>query len=127
VALLSERWQYVKEWIRILNATVFVEAKRNYNQFMFAGRCWRMIRDILARRLGVRYVDDLVYLHTLAYGDAKAPCRAHEAIFPPEGEVRVLFTEPFLSFLSGTLRIPDRLTPVAYTIHMALRSSRMLL
>jgi hypothetical protein len=56
----------------------------------------------------------------LAYGDAEAPRHAHEAIFAPEEEVRILFIEPFLP---GTPRTPDRLTPVACTIHLVLRRS----
>jgi hypothetical protein len=120
VDLLSERSHYVKEWVRIFYSTVFVEAERHYIQFMFAGGHWRMTRDILCHRLGVKFADEPMYLHLLTYGDAEAPHHAHEAIYPLEDKVRVLFTEPFLL---DTPRTPDRLTPVAYTIHMALRRS----
>jgi hypothetical protein len=71
----------------------------------------------LAERFGVQISEDPMSLHSLAYGDAEAPRRAHKAIFLPEEEVRILFTKPFLP---GTPRTPDRLTPIAYTIHMAL-------
>lgn len=120
VALLSERSHYVKEWVRIFYSTAFVEAERHCIQFMFAGDRWRMTRDILCHRLGVRFADEPMYLHLLTYGDAEAPHHAHEAIFLPEDEVRVLFIEPFLLDIPRT---PHRLTPVAYTIYMALRRS----
>lgn len=120
VAFLSERSQYVREWSTTFYSTVFIETDRSYIQIMFDCGRWRMTRDTLARRFGLQISEDPMYLHTLAYRDAEPLRHAHEAFFPPEEDVRILFTEPFLP---GTPRTPDRLTPVAYTIHMALRTS----
>ena len=39
---------------------------------------------------------------------------------PPDEEASILFIQPFLP---GTLRIPDRLTLVAKTLHLALQWS----
>jgi hypothetical protein len=117
VAFLSDRSQYVREWSTTFYSTVFVEADRSYIQIMFDCGRWRMTCDTLARHFGLQISEDPMYLNTLAYRDAE-PLR--HAFFPPEEDVRILFTEPFLP---GTLGTPDRLTPVAYTIHMALRRS----
>lgn len=37
VPLLSERAQYVREWVRIFYSTVYVEDERRFIQFMFDG------------------------------------------------------------------------------------------
>ena len=39
---------------------------------------------------------DPVSHHFLVYGDAEAPRSAHNAFFPPDEEVSVLFLQPFL-------------------------------
>ena len=57
-------------------------------------------------------------MHYQAYGNTVPPRRPHETHFPSDEEVSVLFQQPFLP---GPPRTPDRLTPVAHTIHLALR------
>ena len=79
-----------------------------------------MTRERLATYLGVRISEDAHFLHHLAYGNTVPPRRPHDTHFPSGEEVSVLFQQPFLS---GTSRTPDRLTPMAHTVHLALRRS----
>ena len=74
----------------------------------------------MARYLGVRISKEPRYLHQLAYGYTKPPRRPHGTHFPSDQQVSVLFQQPFLP---GTPRTPERLTPVAHTVHLALRRS----
>ena len=59
-------------------------------------------------------------LHHLTYGDVEPPRRPHVPYPPPDEEASILFIQPFLP---GTQRIPDRLTLVAKTLHLALQQS----
>ena len=79
-----------------------------------------MTRSRLATLLGVRIAKEPHYLHYQAYGNTGPRRRPHETHFPSDEEVSVLFQQPFLL---GTPRIQDNLTPVAHTIHFALRKS----
>jgi len=56
----------------------------------------------------------------MAYGNTVPPRRPHETLFPSDEEVSILFQQPFIP---GTPRTPDRLTPVAHSVHLALRKS----
>ena len=118
--LLSEWSRYIREWVRVFYATLFVEEDRQFIDFMFQQRHYRLTRARLATLLGVRIAEEPHYLHYQAYGNTVPPHRPHETPFPSDKEVSVLFQQPFLS---GTPRTPDRLTPVAQTIHLALRKS----
>ena len=120
VPLLSERAQYVREWIRIFYATLFVGNERAYIQFMFNETQWRLNRGDIARLLGVTIPDEPSSLHFMSYGYAEPPRHAHDMDFPSDEDVSILFQQPFLL---GTPRTLDRLTPVAYTINLALRRS----
>ena len=42
VALLSERDRYIREWVWVFYATLFVEQDRQYIGFMFQERSWRL-------------------------------------------------------------------------------------
>ena len=44
VAVLSERDHYIREWVRVFYATLFVEQDRQYIGFMFQERRWRLDR-----------------------------------------------------------------------------------
>ena len=59
-------------------------------------------------------------LHHLTYGDVEPPHRPHVPYPPPDEEASILFVQPFLP---GTPRLPDRLTPLAKTVHLVLRRS----
>jgi len=120
VALLSERDRYIREWVWVFYATLFVEQDRQYIGFMFQERSWRLDRQSLARYLGVRISKEPRYLHHLAYGYTEPPRCPHDTHFPSDQQVSVLFQQPFLP---GTPRTPERLTPVAHTVHLALRRS----
>ena len=87
---------------------------------MFQERHYRLTRARLATLLGVWIAEEPHYLHYQAYGNTVPPRRPHETHFPSDEEVSVLFQQPFLP---GTPRTPDRLTPVAQTIYLALRKS----
>ena len=87
---------------------------------MFQQRYYRLTRARLATLLGVRIAEEPHFLHYQAYGNTVPPPRPHETHFPSDEEVSVLFQQPFLP---RTPRIPDNLTPVAHTIHLALRKS----
>ena len=120
-ALLSERREYVQEWVRVFYATLFVGEDRKYIVFMFNKKQYRLNRQSLARYLGVTLSETEPYsLHFHTYGDADPPCRSKEPMFPSEEDVSVLFQPPFLP---GTPRVPSRLTPVAYVLHFALKRS----
>lgn len=87
---------------------------------MFQERHYCLTRARLATLLGVQIAEEPHYLHYQAYANTVPPRRPHETHFPSDEEVSVLFQQPFLP---GTPRTPDRLTPVAHTIHLALRKS----
>ena len=74
----------------------------------------------MARYLGVRISEEPRLLHHLAYGDTEPPRCPHDTHFPSDQQVSVLFQQPFLP---GTPRTLDSLTPVAHTVHLALRRS----
>ena len=59
-------------------------------------------------------------LHHLTYSDVDPPRRPHQSYPPLDEEASRLFVH---SFLSGTPRVPDRLTLLAKTVHLALRRS----
>ena len=41
VALLSEMALYIRDWVRVFYATLFISPERTYIQFMFkGGQCW---------------------------------------------------------------------------------------
>ena len=119
-ALLSERRQYIQEWVRVFYATLFVGEDRKYIVFMFNKKQWRLNRQSLARYLGVTLSEEPYSLHFHTYGDADPPRRSKELMFPSDEDVSVLFQPPFLP---GTPRVPSRLTPVAYVVHFALKRS----
>ena len=52
-ALISERCQYVQEWVRVFYTTLFIGEDRKYIVFMFNKKQWRLIRQSLVRYLGV--------------------------------------------------------------------------
>jgi len=56
----------------------------------------------------------------MTYGDFEPPRHPHQPYPPPAEEASILFVQPFLP---GTLRLPDRLTLLAKTIHLDLRQS----
>ena len=119
-ALLSERCEYVQEWVRVFYATLFVGEDRKYTMFMFNKKQYRLNRQSLARYLGVRLSEQPYSLHFHTYGDADPPRRSKEPMFPSDEDASVLFLPPLLP---GTPRVPSRLTPVAYVIHFALKRS----
>ena len=119
-ALLNERSRYIREWVRVFYATLFIEEDRQFIDFMFQERHYRLTRARLATLLGVQIAEEPHYLHYMAYGNTVPPRRPHETLFPSDEEVSILFQQPFIP---GTPRTPDRLTPVAHSIHLALRKS----
>ena len=87
---------------------------------MFQGRQCRLTRERLAALLGVPHTAEPHSLHHLTYGDVEPPRRPHQPYPPPDEKASRLFVQPFLP---GTPRVPDRLTPLAKTVHLALRRS----
>ncbi|RLM69156.1 hypothetical protein C2845_PM17G08820 [Panicum miliaceum] len=81
VPLLSERAQYVREWVRVFCATLHIGVDREYIWFMFDCGNWRIDREGLAERHGLTLSEEPVSLNHLAYGDAMPPRRAHY-LFP---------------------------------------------
>ena len=121
--VLNERSRYIREWVRVFYATLFIEKDRQFIDFMFQEMHYRLTRARLATLLGVQIADEPHFLHYMAYGNTVPPRRPHETHAPSDEEVSVLFQQPYLL---GTPRIPDRLTPLAHTIHLALRKSLLL-
>ena len=119
-ALLSDRDRFVREWVRIFYGTLFVDEDREFIEFMFQGRHCRLTRERLAALLGVPHTAEPHSLHHLTYGDVEPPRRPHQSYPPPDEEASILFIQPFLP---ETPRNPDRLAPLAKTIHLALRRS----
>jgi hypothetical protein len=116
-SLLSERDRYIRECVQVFYATLFVKEDQMFIEFMFQERRWRLSRERLATFLGVRISDEPRLLYYLAYGDTEPPPRPHDTRFPSDDEVSVLFQQ---SFLPGTLRTPEKPTPLAHTVHLAL-------
>ena len=98
-ALLNERSQYIREWVRIFYATLFVEEDMQFIDFMFQQRHYRLTRARLATLLGVHIAEEPHFLHYQAYGNTVPPHRPHETHFPSDEEVRVLFQQPCLALL----------------------------
>src|SRR6185436_15431053 len=90
-ALLSERSRYIREWVRVFYATLFVEEDHQFIDFMFQERHYRLTRARLATCLGVQISEEPHYLHYMAYGNTVPPHRPHETHFPSYEEVSVLF------------------------------------
>jgi len=111
---------YVREWIRVFNTTLFVDDDREFIEFMLQGRHCRLTRERLAALLGVTHSAEPHSLHHLTYSDVEPPRRPHQPYPPLDEEASILFIQPFLP---GTPRNPDRLAPLAKTIHLALRRS----
>ena len=63
-ALLSDRDRYVREWVRIFYATLFVK-DRQFIEFMFQGRHCTLTRQMLADFLGVPHIAEPHSLHHL--------------------------------------------------------------
>ena len=97
-------------------AILFVEEDRQFIDFMFQQRHYRLTRARLVTLLGVQIAEEPHYLHYQAYDNTVPPRRPHMTHFPSDKEVSVLFQQPFMP---GTPRIPDNLTLVAHTIHLA--------
>ncbi|CAN6371857.1 unnamed protein product [Urochloa humidicola] len=124
VSLVSERNLYIPEWVRVVYATFWISDNRTHIGFMFQEKAVVLGRGFLAKRLGVELYDRC--LHSLAWpgipDEAEPPRQALSAVWPTDDQIRDLFVQPFLP---GTPRTPDRLTPVALTIHNALRKSHL--
>jgi len=90
-ALLSERDRYIREWVRVFYATLFVEEDRMFIEFMFQGRRWRLSHERLATFLVVRISYEPRLMHSLTYADTEPPRRPHDTHFPSDEEVSVLF------------------------------------
>ena len=52
-ALLNERSRYIRGWVRVFYATLFIEEDRQFIDFMFQERHYRLTRARLATLLGV--------------------------------------------------------------------------
>ena len=91
LALVSERRQYVQEWVRVFYTTLFVGEDRKYIVFMFNKKQWRLNRQSLARYLGVTLSEQSYSLHFHTYGDADPPRRSKELMFASNEDVIVLF------------------------------------
>ena len=120
VPLLNERARYVREWVRIFYATLFIRDDKMFIEFMFQERRWMLDHQRLATYLGVTLSAEPHFLHYMPYGDTEPPRRPHESHFPSDEDVSLLFQQPFPP---GTPRTLERLTPVAHVIHLALRRS----
>lgn len=66
LALLSQTAQYVREWVWVFYATLFIGDERRYIQFMFAGGQWRLDRGRIAECLAVTIAADLVWTALLS-------------------------------------------------------------
>ncbi|CAO2163660.1 unnamed protein product [Urochloa humidicola] len=123
VSLVSERNLYIPESVRVVYATLCISDGKNITGFMFREKCVVVGLGFIAKCLGVELVDNLC-LHSLAWpripDEAEPPRQALSAQWHTDDQIRNLFVQ---LFLSGTPRIPNRLTPVPLTIHNALRKS----
>ena len=97
-----------------------VDDDQEFIEFMLQGRHCRLTRERLAALLGVTHSAEPHSLHHLTYSDVEPPRRPHQPYPPADEEASRLFVQPFLP---GTPRVPDRLTPLAKTVHLALRRS----
>jgi hypothetical protein len=118
VDLVTRRSRYVPDWVRVFNATVYVDADRVAIRFMFMGQQQRLTREGIAELLQVDLHDDSI--HYQAYPNVEPPRRAHSPILPTDEEISFLFQRPFVP---GTPRTPDRLIREAYVVHYAVRRS----
>ena len=98
-ALLSERSRYIREWVRVFYATLFVEEDRQFIDFMFQKRHYQLTRARLATLHGVQIAEEPHFLHYQAYGNTVPPHRPYETHFASDEEVRVLFQQPCLALL----------------------------
>lgn len=112
-----DRGRYVEDWVRVFYSTVYLSEGRRTIQFMFDGRPHRLTRQRVAEILGVRLSDRS--LHAEVYSDADPPRRALlGGVAPTHQQVQVLFRQPFPVDYP---RVPDLLTPEAFTVLMVLR------
>jgi hypothetical protein len=116
VDLVTRRSRYVPDWVRVVYASVSVDADRVTTRFMFMGQQQRLTREGIVELLQVDLHDDSI--HYLAYPNVEPPCRAHSRVLPTDEEISFLFQQPFLP---GTPRTPDHLIREAYVVHYALR------
>ena len=72
-ALLNERSRYIREWVRVFYATLFVEEDRQFIDFMFQQRQYRLTRAHLASLLGVQIAKEPHFLRYQAYGNIVPP------------------------------------------------------
>ena len=85
--LLSQSGRYMPRWVRIFNATVWIEPSRDYIKFMFRGRPRILSRAEIADALGVDLND--TRLHELAYpGAIPLRCACCGGVLPPFERVR---------------------------------------
>ena len=106
-------------WVRIFNATVWIEPSRDYIKFMFRGRPRILSRAEIADALGVDLND--TRLHELAYpGAIPLRCACCGGVLPPFERVSICYRQPFLPESSRAL---TRLTTEARVVHNALRRS----
>ena len=82
--LLNERSRYIREWVQVFYATLFIEEDRRFIDFMFQERHYRLTRAHLATLLGVQIAEEPHYLHYMAYGNTVPPHRPHETLFPSD-------------------------------------------
>ena len=119
-ALVSDWDRYVRECVWVFYATLSIDEDCQFIEFMFQGRHCTLTCQMLATLLEVPHTDEPHSLHHLTYGDVEPPRRPHQPYPPADEEASRLFVQPFLP---GTPRVPDRLTPLAKTVHLALRRS----
>jgi hypothetical protein len=117
--LVSRHSRYVKEWVKVFYATLWIPGDRSFISFIFENHRCTITREELAGLLGVDLHPERC-LHNLVYGDALPPRRALVASnFPAEEEVSTLFGDAFT--VGSSYRTPNLLSPEAKVVHRALR------
>jgi hypothetical protein len=86
---VTRRSRYVPDWVRVFDATEYVNAEQVAIRFMFMGQQQRLTREGIAELLQVDLHDDSI--HYLAYPDVEPPRRAHSPILPTDKEISFLF------------------------------------
>jgi hypothetical protein len=118
LSLLTSGGRYIKEWVRVFYAIVWIDPDHQWLSFCFERE------DVTFHATQIRelfgFPESSTWLHSLCYGTLDPPCRPHDGFAPAIAHVAALFRPPFID---GSRRSPTDFTPAAKFLYELMRQT----